>query len=182
MNGLSMRLSQSLLSQDHDSPIPDFLGPSSKQHDTGQFDNILRSLGHVAVKRPGIVIDSIRRWRKSQSESVGGDTIRYHSGKTQNFSRGIRTQDAIAILNERKSLGSMYIMCRALIVVMQCIPKDGLEEDVGFNLEEAIFSLFKRKDLKLLSHSSNHRINADMQAVLLGEISNHRYALLHDHF
>jgi hypothetical protein len=90
--------------------------------------------------------------------------------------------DASSILTERKSLAAIYIMCRALIVVMQSLSKDALGESIGFNLEETTFEQFRRPDLKLLSQSSNHRTNAELYATLLGYLANSRFISVTDRF
>lgn len=68
-------------------------------------------------------------------------------------------------------------MCRALIAILQMIPKDALGERVGYTLEETTFKEFKKPDLKLLQLSKNHRTNADLYATLLGQLANIRYVL-----
>lgn len=78
------------------------------------------------------------------------------------------------ILNERKSLASIYIMCRALIAVMQPLSKDALGEQMGYKLEETMFEQFRKPDLKLLAQSANHRTNAELYATLLGHLANTR--------
>lgn len=142
------------------------------------LDDLLQSLGRIAIKTTKPVIDSIMRWRKSQVENVSGDIIRYHSSSSTPYSRLIRPQEMISILNERKNLAGIYIMCRALIVVVQSIPRDALSESMGHKLEDMTFDQFKRPDIKLLSSSSNHRVNADLYALLLGALSNTRYSHL----
>lgn len=120
------------------------------------------------------------RWRKSQYEPVPENTIRAHATQSPVFSRngngnGVnRPPDASFILNERKSLASIYIMCRTLISVLQSIGKDALGEAMGYSLEETTFEQFRRPDLKLLTQSANHRINAELYATLLGHIASVR--------
>ncbi|KAG2352186.1 hypothetical protein BDR07DRAFT_1439054, partial [Suillus spraguei] len=41
-----------------------------------------------------------------------------------------------------------------------------------FTLEETTFKQFKRPDLKLLAWSANHRLNAELYAMLLGHLAN----------
>ena len=146
-----------------------------------KFDEILQSLGKIAQKHAKPVVDSIMRWRRSQYENVGSDVIRLHTTKSPPVSRGahVRSHDIPALLNERKSLASIYIMCRALIAVLQSIPKDALGEVMGNNLEETTFEQFKKPDLKLLAQSANHRTNAELYATLLGHISNVRSVCLY---
>jgi hypothetical protein len=78
------------------------------------------------------------------------------------------------MLNERKSLASIYITCRALIAVLQSISKDALGEAMGYSLEETTFEQFRKPDLKLLAQSANHRTNAELYATMLGLLANVR--------
>lgn len=127
------------------------------------------SLGRIAAKNAKPVIDSIMRWRKSQQETVSGDCIRLHSS-TSPYAAGrpSRNQEIVSALNERKSLASIHIMCRALIYVISGVNKDGLADSNGHNLEETIFEQFRRPDLKLLAQSPNHRRNQTAKRTLEG--------------
>jgi Cell morphogenesis N-terminal len=148
-----------------------------------KFDDILKALGSIGGKNAKPVVDSIRRWRQSQNTSaIPPDIIRLQSQFPTSTSRGNRLYDASSILTERKSLAAIYIMCRALIVVMQSLSKDALEEGIGFNLEETTFEQFRRPDLKLLSQSANHRTNAELYATLLGYLANSRFISVTDRF
>jgi hypothetical protein len=139
-----------------------------------QFDEFLNSLGKIAQKHSKQVVDSIMRWRRTQNEIVVGDIVRYHIAQSPGLQRNARTHDTPSVLNERKSLASIYIMCRALIAVLRSISKDALGENMGYSLEETTFEQFRRPDLKLLSQSANHRANAELYATLLGLIANVR--------
>jgi hypothetical protein len=138
-----------------------------------KLDETLRSLGQIAQKHAKQVIDSIMRWRRSQNEPVYGDIVRAHASKIHGHPR-IRSHDIPSMLNERKSMASIYIMCRALIDVLSSISKDALGETLGYNLEETTFEQFRRPDLRLLIQSVNHRTNAELYATLLGHIANIR--------
>jgi hypothetical protein len=139
-----------------------------------KFEETLQSLGKVGHKNPKSVIDSVMRWRRSQGE-VGDDILRHHLSQSPMSGRGVKGNDAPNILNERKSLASIYIMCRTLIMVLHPISKVALGEAMGYSLEETTFEQFRRPDLKLLAQSANHRINAELYATLLGHIANVRY-------
>ena len=140
------------------------------------FDDLLQSLGKIAQKHTKPVVDSVMRWRRSQNEPVPNDIIRLHMTQSPVSNRaGVgRVPDAPLILNERKSLASIYIMCRSLIAVLQSIGKDALGEGMGYSLEETTFEQFRKPDLKLLMQSANHRSNAELYATLLGHIANVR--------
>jgi len=153
----------------------DFLGPGI---DT-KFDDILKTLGSIGQNNAKPVVDSIRRWRQSQNSSlIPQDIFRLQASQSSAL-RGHRLYD---VLGERKSLAAIYIMCRALIVVIQSLSKDALGESIGFNLEETTFEQFRRPDLKLLSQSANHRTNAELYATLLGYLANSRFISVTDRF
>ncbi|KAJ7632784.1 cell morphogenesis N-terminal-domain-containing protein [Roridomyces roridus] len=157
--------------------LADTMGPGVDP----KFDDILNSLGKIAQKHTKPVVDSIMRWRRSQTENVGSDIIRTHMAQSPSPAR-VRLHDVPGLLNERKSLASIYIMCRALIAVLQTISKDALGETMGYSLEETTFEQFRRPDLKLLTQSANHRTNAELYATLLGHISNVRFVSVTDRF
>lgn len=160
----------SIFLQDKEPLLPGYMGPGVEP----KFDDILQSLGKIAQKHAKQVVDSIMRWRRTQHEPVGSDVIRVHISQSPGPNRTVRPHDIPGLLNERKSLASIYIMCRALITVLQSISKDALGETLGYSLEETTFDQFKRPDLKLLTQSTNHRTNADLYATLLGQIANIR--------
>lgn len=138
-----------------------------------KFDELLQSLGKIAQKHTKPVVDSVMRWRKSQNDTVSTEMARFHMDQSPVSNRGgiNRAPDVTLVLNERKSLASIYIMCRVLISVLQSIGKDALGEAMGYSLEETTFEQFRKPDLKLLMQSANHRINAELYATLLGHIA-----------
>ncbi|KAI5888318.1 uncharacterized protein SCHCODRAFT_02636387 [Schizophyllum commune H4-8] len=162
---------------DQDPLLPEFMGPGTDS----AFDDTLQSLGKIAFKHTKAVIDSILRWRRSQNENVGSDIIKFHISQPPVASRIIRMSDVPGLLNERKSLASIYIMCRSLIAVLQAISvaKDALSENMGYMLSEMIFEQFKKPDTK---QSPNHRTNADLYATLLGHIAKAKFVSVTDRF
>lgn len=133
-----------------------------------KFDETLHSLGIISQKNAKKVIDSIMRWRRSQLESIGTDLISVHQDSR------IRFQEIPNLLNERKALAAIYIMCRALIAVLQLLSKDALGDSLGHILETTTFEQFKKPDRKLQTLSTNHRINSELYATLLGHLANVR--------
>jgi len=150
--------------------LPEYMGPGVDI----KFDELLNSLGRIGQRHAKPVLESIMRWRRSQNDGVGPEYSRNHLVQSPHTNRGARFPDASAILNERKSLAAIYIMCRALIAVVQSLPKDALGDQTGFNLEETMFEQFRKPDLKLLAQSANHRCNAELFAKLLGLLANVR--------
>lgn len=142
-----------------------------------KFDDLLQSLGKIAQKHSRPVLDSILRWRRSQNENVAPHIISIHIGSAtqRGASSGHLPSEVPLLLNERKSLASIYIMCRALNAVLQTLSKDALSEAMGHSLEETTFEQFRKPDFKSLVVSPNHRANAELFATLLGHLSNIRF-------
>ncbi|KIK63789.1 hypothetical protein GYMLUDRAFT_40866 [Collybiopsis luxurians FD-317 M1] len=164
---------------EQDPLLPELMGPNVDS----TLDETLLSLGQIAQKHTKPVIDSIMRWRRSQLENVGSDVIRYHmSHSPTGTPRVIRTHDVPGLLNERKSLAAIYIMCRALIAVVKTLSKDAIGENMGYTLEKLTFDQFKKPELKLLMQSTNHRTNAELSAALLGHLANIRFVSVTDRF
>ncbi|KAA1476636.1 hypothetical protein DENSPDRAFT_933178 [Dentipellis sp. KUC8613] len=163
---------------DREPALADFMGPGIDS----KFDDILQTLGRIGQKNAKPVVDCIRRWRRTQNEPVSADIMRVHIGQSPVSARGVRPQDTPMILNERKSLAAIYIMCRALIAVVQSLSKDALGEAMGYSLEETTFDQFRKPDLKLLTQSANHRTNAELYATLLGHLANTRFMSVTDRF
>jgi hypothetical protein len=136
------------------------------------------------------------RWRKSQNDGISTEILREHIMRSSTPSRNghqrqasnVRPQavDPSAALHHRKVLASIYIMCRALICIVQAVStggaKDGLSETTGFMLEETTFEQFRKPDLRLLSASANHRTNAELYAKLLGDLAEVRFLSVTDRF
>lgn len=129
------------------------------------FDEILVSFEKIAQKHAQQVVDSIRRWPKAQ---MGLTSPRAP------FAKVTRGFDSSALLAERTTLASIYIMCRALISATRSMTKDSLSEVSGHSLEEFTFDQFRKPDIKMLTHSVNYRAIAELYAVLLGNLANIR--------
>jgi hypothetical protein len=157
------------LSQEKDALLTNFMGPGLDN----KFDETLHSLGIIAQKHAKQVIDSTLRWRRTQNESVTAELVRSHTSN-----RTLRPNEISSLLNERKSLASIYIMCRALIAVLQLLSKDALGDALGFSLEETTFEQFRKPDRQSLHQSSNHGINSRLYAALLGHLANVRCGVI----
>lgn len=139
-----------------------------------KLDELLTSLGKIAQKHAKPVVESVMRWRKSQNDGIDERLVNHHLSQPSGSARIARTQDIASLLVERKALASIYIMCRALLAATETMAKDALGEAVGQSLEELTFEQFKRPDVKMLTQSANHRINAELYARLLGQIAHVR--------
>lgn len=66
---------------------------------------------------------------------------------------------------ERKSLASVYIMCRALVSVLSSVPPQALSDALGYSLEKTIYEQFKSPTANA---NANYRSCAELYAVVLG--------------
>ncbi|KAG5220378.1 Cell morphoproteinis protein [Salix suchowensis] len=83
---------------------------------------------------------------------------------------------------QEPALASIYIVCRALIAVLQAASKEALGDALGYSLEDTTFEQFRRPDLKLLAQSANHRANAELYSTLIGLLANIRFVSVTDRF
>jgi hypothetical protein len=160
------------------------------------FDDLLNALGQIARRHAKPVVDSVMRWRKAAAEGISADVLRLHTAPTRSvagppvrapyhqsqpsLSRAA-TADVNAALSHRKSLASIYIMCRALLAVVHAVSiggsskgGEGLGDQTGLMLEEITFEPFRRPDVKLLAQSANYRTNTELFAKLLGALADLR--------
>lgn len=87
-----------------------------------------------------------------------------------------------AILSERRSLVSIYILCRALIEIVKQISGNSLGSDVAEKLEEIVFNQLKNADPESLQASPLRNANWNLFAELLGSLSTIRFASVSDRF
>lgn len=191
-------------------PEPDImllLGPGKDP----SFDTVLQSLGYIARQNPKPVIDSVMFWRKSRSElksdsnptfnlgTISG-ALESHPGLSRRTTEPqrpayVRSPSSTyhaqqlsdpkleaAIQLDRKSLVSIFILCRTLIEIVQQINAESLGEEVGQKLEEIVFNQLKNADPDSLQHSPLRIANWTLFAQLLGWLSGIRFTSVSDRF
>ncbi|KIJ63137.1 hypothetical protein HYDPIDRAFT_113710 [Hydnomerulius pinastri MD-312] len=146
-------------SPDSDPVLTDFFGPTLDQ----QFDDLLKSLGKIAQKHAKNVVDAIMRWRRGINDVPSSSRSSPPSRSTI----------------ERKSLASIYIMCRALVAVLSTLPPHALSDTMGYTLEETTFDQFRRP---LTSTNANYRLCAELYAGVLGCLAGIRFVSVTDRF
>ncbi|WAQ90761.1 hypothetical protein PtA15_13A160 [Puccinia triticina] len=143
------------------------------------FDATFVSLAQVSKKNPAQVVNFVMRWKSRQGESSDDYAIQralVTSGNSLNPRR------VTAVLSERKNLALVYILCRALISIVQVVTREALGEDLGTRLEEIIFNSIKNADPHLTARTPNKQANMNMFAYLLGALSNIRFTSVSDRF
>ncbi|CAN6632790.1 cell morphogenesis protein PAG1 [Trichomonascus vanleenenianus] len=154
------------------------------------FDKIIASLGYIARRKPKPVIDSVMFWRKSKSEATAqaannapGNGNHSRSGS---YIHGTATTPLdpreAAIQADRKSLVSIYILCRVLMEIVRQTPPEVLGDDLSEKLEEIVFKQLRTAEPDLISGSIIRRANWNLFAKLLGEMSDSRFISVGDRF
>ncbi|KAG0054336.1 Cell morphogenesis protein PAG1 [Gryganskiella cystojenkinii] len=157
---------------------PDILSPL-KQGVDPKFDKLLASLGSVARHRPKPVIDCVMLWRKGKIESTDDPSTKSGSG---DWSINFKYRDPKTVIKERKSVVSLFIMSRSLIEIVSQVQKDSLPDELGFRLEETVFSQLENVDPEFIQRSSNRTANMNALVELMGSLSNVRFATVSDRF
>ncbi|KAF9967252.1 Cell morphogenesis protein PAG1 [Mortierella alpina] len=143
-----------------------------------KFDKLLASLGSVARHRPQPVIECVLLWRKGKIESADDPSFKSTSGEWSNF----KYRDPKAVIKERKSMVSWFIMSRSLIEILSQVQRDTLPEDLGQRLEEEVFTQLEKADPEFIRRSSNRTANMNILVELMGSLSNVRFATVSDRF
>ncbi|KAJ1987637.1 Cell morphogenesis protein PAG1 [Coemansia umbellata] len=160
------------------------------------FDRTLEKLGVLARRRPRVIIELLLVWRKTTIDAADDypfegsshSAIGAHTHSQGAISEASGRQPAAAlsrahyIIKERKSLVSVYILCRALGSVVRQLEASHLEGDLGDRLEELVFSQVKQVNATNLRRSQNRREIQDLYARLIGRISEIRFASMSDRF
>ncbi|KAJ1916766.1 Cell morphogenesis protein PAG1 [Mycoemilia scoparia] len=160
------------------------------------MDALLDALGRLARRKPLTVIELLLVWRKTTVEPLGNPTSassdRYGSQGDDPSVGGARnelnnTDPSFAsrlnyIIKERKSLASVYILCRALIAVVKHLDSVHIEGDLGDRLEDIVFSQVQNARPENLRASKNRRRIQDLYAQLIGRISRLRFVSMSDRF
>lgn len=236
-------------------PIVEILGEGVDP----SFDEIIKSLGHIAKKKPKPVIDAMMFWRKTKSEaansaseemekllkeyefekahpsqahflmnrrlsrSSSNTTSKYkHNNNTNNLpgmkrhvsssfnnkvplikasssnnsatsspsiansqlkslENTIEVAKEEAFLADRKSLISIYILCRVLNEIVKQASSNE-EEDLSDKLEEIVFTQLKTTDPLSISTSLIKSSNWNSFAELLGSMSEKKFLSVSDRF
>ncbi|KAJ2733635.1 Cell morphogenesis protein PAG1 [Coemansia sp. BCRC 34962] len=148
------------------------------------FDRTLEKLGMLARRRPRVIIELLLVWRKTTIDAA--DEYPLEGVGLANGSRQQPPQAALSrahhIVKERKSLASVYILCRALSAVVEQLEASHLEGDLGDRLEELVFGQVKQVNPANLRRSHNRRQIQELYARLIGQISDIRFASMSDRF
>ena len=105
----------------------------------------------------------------------------YENHRLQDIQNNIEQQKIIALKLDRKSLISIYILCRVLIEIIKQSPEDA-DEDLSDKLEEIVYAQLKITDPVSLSSSIIKSSNWNSFAELLGCMSDKKFLSVSDRF
>lgn len=166
------------------------------------FDHLISSLVHVARQNPKSLIDSLMLWRKSKSDEASDaraqlqqyrqiprketdpsttTTVLEDISPAANLSTSSARQDVVA-LAERRSVVSIYILCRVLIEVIGQCTLAQITVDTEEKLEGIIFGQLKSADTDQLSQSPIRLANWLLFSKLLGAMAEINFKSVTDRF
>ncbi|KAH3676066.1 hypothetical protein WICMUC_002363 [Wickerhamomyces mucosus] len=184
------------------------LGRISKSNPKPVIDSVMfwrKSKSEVASMATDTAeksIDQLREYKEKVSNSTykkqhnhTSSAVSRFSHRRNNSSKSTLSQDSklhflesevqqsreIAIQADRKSLISIYILCRVLIEVVKQSNFENTN-DLGDKLEEIVFSQLRQIDPILISSSIIRSANWNLFAELLGYMSERRFLSVSDRF
>ncbi|KAI1113467.1 cell morphogenesis N-terminal-domain-containing protein [Nemania sp. NC0429] len=172
------------------------------------FDQFIVALGHIARPRPKALIDSIMLWRKYKSEAAGDarnqlqqlksnqptpSLIRRNTEPVQVSAPGLSdtgTSSSGSLAEkqeyvthaERRSIVSIYILCRVLLEVISRSSLSSITPEMEEKLEGIIFGQLKIADVEQLEASPLKMANWNLFTQLLGAMSNINFVSVADRF
>lgn len=157
------------------------------------FDQSIAALGHIASPKPKALIDSMMLWRKSKSDAANEARMASKGQPLGPLQRrntepvppnGIGPGDAMnpngqpyaskqeyVAQAERRSLVSIYILCRVLLEVISQSTLASITPEMEDKLEGIIFSQLKIADTEQLMFSPLKLANWNLFAQVLGVMS-----------
>lgn len=119
--------------------------------------------------------------RNNSSKSSGGNRSFSENHRLRELEIQIESAKETAFQADRKSLISIYILCRVLIEIVKQAPDDG-DEDLNDKLEEIVFTQLKTTDPMSISSSIIKSSNWNSFAELLGWMSEKKFLSVSDRF
>ncbi|KAH9887177.1 cell morphogenesis N-terminal-domain-containing protein [Xylariomycetidae sp. FL2044] len=163
------------------------------------FDHYILALGHIARQKPKPLIDSIMLWRKHKSEfasearsqlqqlrvnAPGSALVRRNTEPVQTIAGNatgengavngpsmLAAKQEYAAQSERRSIVSIYILCRVLLEVITQSNLNSIAPEMEDKLEGIIFLQLKIADIDQLCMSPLKLANWHLFTQLLGAMS-----------
>ncbi|KAF2968436.1 hypothetical protein GQX73_g5160 [Xylaria multiplex] len=170
------------------------------------FDQFIVALGHIARPKPKALIDAIMLWRKYKSEAAGEARTQLQHLKSSQPTPSLirRNTEPVQVLTgtglsdtgtsgasslaanvaqaERRSIVSIYILCRVLLEVISHSSLSSITPEMEDKLEGIIFGQLKIADVEQLEASPLKMANWNLFTQLLGAMSNINFASVSNRF
>lgn len=159
-------------------PLPQ---PKAKRSISLMRTKSLSKLAHRREMSTSAVQNSDLRSSHSRTSMEQPESVEYTRQKHL-YDEQISQARETAIQAERKSLASIYILCRVLIEVVKQTSFDTMGDDLGGKLEEIVYTQLKTSDPVSTSESFVRLANWNLFAELLGFMSEKRFLSVSDRF
>ncbi|KAI5868463.1 cell morphogenesis N-terminal-domain-containing protein [Durotheca rogersii] len=188
---------------DPEPPVEQICGPGADP----AFDRFIVALGHIASQKPRPLIDSIMLWRKHKSEAANEARSLLHQVKSNlpatalvrrnteplqvvtggsealpGVPQALADKQIAAAHAERRSIVSIYILCRVLLEVISQSSLSSITPEMEDKLEAIIFGQLKIADIEQLYLSPLKLANWNLFAQLLGVMGEINFASVTDRF
>ncbi|KAI2637140.1 cell morphogenesis N-terminal-domain-containing protein [Hypomontagnella submonticulosa] len=189
---------------DPEPPIEQICGPGADP----AFDRFIVALGHIASQKPRPLIDSIMLWRKHKSEAANEARGLLHQLRSNLPAAALvrRNTEPLQVITgnpadtassvphalaekqnaaahaERRSIVSIYILCRVLLEVISQSSLSSITPEMEDKLEGIIFGQLKIADIEQLYVSPLKLANWNLFAQLLGAMSVINFSSVTDRF
>ncbi|OLY81007.1 Cell polarity protein mor2 [Smittium mucronatum] len=150
---------------DQEPDLNSFMGKGANK----KLDSVLETLGSLSKLHTQIVVELLLIWRKTSFDKL---KLAFQSSHSH----------SALVINERRSLSTVYLLCRALNEVSLNIDPNLINEELGNKIESLVFAQIKDVDPLTLQYSSNRRRIQELYAQIAGNISKFRFASISDRF
>lgn len=141
-----------------------------------------KSLSKFSHRRNNSASASIGRKLNSESNTKSEKSAQEALSQKGYFDHQVALARETVVQAERKSLASIYILCRVLIEVVKQTSYDTMGEDLGGKLEEIVYTQLKTTDPVSASESFVRLANWNLFAELLGFMSEKSFLTVSDRF
>ncbi|PIS57157.1 hypothetical protein CJI97_000183 [Candidozyma auris] len=141
----------------------------------------LSKLSHKRNNSASVVPTNSNGNRSSLDQETGTQSSEYTRQKKFYDEQIAQARDT-AIQAERKSLASIYILCRVLIEVVKQASYEAVGDDLGEKLEEIVYTQLRTTDPVTTRESFVRSANWNLFAELLGYMSEKRFVSVSDRF
>ncbi|PWA01013.1 hypothetical protein BB558_002912 [Smittium angustum] len=134
-----------------------------------QLDYIIETLGTLSINHGKLIVELLLVWRKNAVDTIPQDFEGVHARASH-------------IIRERKSLATLFLLCRTLNEVVLNAKPTGLDSDLGARIEMLVFNQIKDANPINLQLSRNRRVIHGLYVQIAGGISRLQFASISDCF